>query len=52
VTNIVENNICDAVENFKNQEQGAKILLKEVSDAERFAWRKYAEAMSSASKKT
>ncbi len=34
--NIIENNICDAVENFKNQEQGAKILLKEVSDAERF----------------
>jgi glucose-1-phosphate thymidylyltransferase len=34
--NIIENNICDAVENFKNQEQGAKILLKEVPDADRF----------------
>jgi glucose-1-phosphate thymidylyltransferase len=34
--NIIENNICDAVENFKKQEQGAKILLKEVPDADRF----------------
>jgi glucose-1-phosphate thymidylyltransferase len=34
--NIIENNICDAVENFKKQNQGAKILLKEVPDAERF----------------
>jgi glucose-1-phosphate thymidylyltransferase len=34
--NIIENNICDAVRNFKKQEQGAKILLKEVRDAERF----------------
>jgi glucose-1-phosphate thymidylyltransferase len=34
--NIIENNVCDAVENFKKQEQGAKILLKEVPDAERF----------------
>lgn len=34
--NIIESNICGAVENFKNQENGAKILLKEVQDAERF----------------
>jgi len=34
--NIVENNICSAVEDFKKQERGAKILLKEVPDAERF----------------
>jgi glucose-1-phosphate thymidylyltransferase len=34
--NIIENNICEAVKNFKNQVHGAKILLKEVQDAERF----------------
>jgi glucose-1-phosphate thymidylyltransferase len=34
--NIIENNICQAVDNFKKQKQGAKILLKEVSDAHRF----------------
>jgi glucose-1-phosphate thymidylyltransferase len=34
--NIIENNICDAVENFHKQKDGAKILLKEVSDAKRF----------------
>lgn len=34
--NIIENNIRDAVEAFKEQERGAKILLKEVPDAERF----------------
>ena len=34
--NIIENNICHAVENFRNQKEGAKILLKEVPDAERF----------------
>jgi glucose-1-phosphate thymidylyltransferase len=34
--NIIENNICQAVESFKNLPQGAKILLKEVSDAHRF----------------
>ena len=33
--NIIENNICRAVENFQQQE-GAKILLKEVTDAQRF----------------
>jgi glucose-1-phosphate thymidylyltransferase len=34
--NIIENNICEAVENFKKQKDGAKILLKEVQDADRF----------------
>jgi glucose-1-phosphate thymidylyltransferase len=34
--NIIENNVRHAVENFKKQDQGAKILLKEVQDAERF----------------
>lgn len=34
--NIIENNICNAVENFKEQKHGAKILVKEVPDAERF----------------
>lgn len=34
--NIIEGNIRQAVENFKKQKQGAKILLKEVPDAERF----------------
>ena len=34
--NIIENNIWNAVENFKRQTRGARILLKEVSDAERF----------------
>jgi glucose-1-phosphate thymidylyltransferase len=34
--NIIENNICQAVENFREQKEGAKILLKEVADAERF----------------
>ena len=34
--NIIENNICAAVENFKKQGEGAKILLKEVTDAQRF----------------
>jgi glucose-1-phosphate thymidylyltransferase len=34
--NIIENNICRAVGNFKSQKRGAKILLKEVADAERF----------------
>ena len=34
--NIIENNICDAVENFQKQKEGAKILLKEVTDAQRF----------------
>src|SRR6266404_6348528 len=34
--NIIENNICEAVEKYKKQGHGAKILLKEVSDAQRF----------------
>ena len=34
--NIIENNICDAVEHFKKQKDGAKILLKKVDDAQRF----------------
>ncbi len=34
--NIIETNIRHAVENFKKQKRGAKILLKEVLDAERF----------------
>jgi len=34
--NIIENNVCDAVKNFQNQKSGAKILLKEVTDAQRF----------------
>src|SRR5881227_3895433 len=34
--NIIENNIRQAVENFKKQKEGAKILLKEVPDADRF----------------
>jgi glucose-1-phosphate thymidylyltransferase len=34
--NIIEGNICQAVENFRRQVRGAKILLKRVPDAERF----------------
>jgi glucose-1-phosphate thymidylyltransferase len=34
--NIIENNICHAVEKFKKQKEGAKVLLKEVEDAQRF----------------
>src|SRR6201993_1061143 len=34
--NIIENNVRRAVENFKKQGRGAKVLLKEVQDAERF----------------
>ena len=34
--NIIENNICHAVDNFRAQSSGAKILLKEVEDADRF----------------
>jgi glucose-1-phosphate thymidylyltransferase len=34
--NIIEKNIRGAVENFRRQKEGAKILLKEVSDPERF----------------
>src|ERR1700686_281625 len=34
--NIIEGTIRDAVDDFKKQKNGAKILLKEVMDAERF----------------
>jgi len=34
--NIIESSIKHAVDSFKQQERGAKILLKEVHDAERF----------------
>lgn len=34
--NIIENNVCQAVATFRKQEEGAKILLKEVTDAQRF----------------
>lgn len=34
--NIIEGSIADAVRDFERQERGAKILLKEVQDAERF----------------
>lgn len=34
--NIIENNIRRAVENFRKEKNGAKILLKEVEDAQRF----------------
>ena len=34
--NIIESNICDAVQNFRKQRSGARILLKEATDAHRF----------------
>ena len=34
--NIIEKNIRRAVENFQRQQEGAKILLKEVPDPQRF----------------
>jgi glucose-1-phosphate thymidylyltransferase len=34
--NIIESNICRAVEGFKKQPRGAKIILKQVPDAQRF----------------
>ncbi len=34
--NIIEGSIADAVSEFEQQERGAKILLKEVEDADRF----------------
>src|SRR5436305_6609124 len=34
--NIIENNIYQAVASFKEQKSGAKLLLKQVPDAERF----------------
>src|SRR6516162_7354362 len=41
--NIIESSIRDAVEEFRKQERGAKILLKEVHDAERFGVAELAE---------
>ena len=34
--NLIEKNIAQAAEDFRNQERGAKILLKQVPDPERF----------------
>lgn len=34
--NIIENNICAVVADFRKQEEGAKVLLKAVTDAQRF----------------
>jgi glucose-1-phosphate thymidylyltransferase len=34
--NIIENNVCDAVQHFLRQEEGARILVKDVGDAQRF----------------
>ena len=34
--NIIETNICRAVEKFRHQPRGAKIILKQVPDAQRF----------------
>ena len=34
--NLIEGNICKAVQDYEKQGEGAKILLKEVSDPERF----------------
>lgn len=34
--NIIEGSIAQAVEDFRKQERGAKVLLKQVQDAERF----------------
>ncbi|HZQ24944.1 MAG TPA: sugar phosphate nucleotidyltransferase [Terriglobales bacterium] len=34
--NLIENNICAAVENYKRQPSGAKVLLKQVPDPQRF----------------
>jgi len=34
--NIIETNVCGPVEDFRRQARGAKILLKEVPDADRF----------------
>tara|TARA_Y100000588_G_scaffold386872_1_gene483369 strand:+ start:3807 stop:4541 length:735 start_codon:yes stop_codon:yes gene_type:complete len=34
--NIIEHNISEAINNFRQQERGARLLLKEVSDAQRF----------------
>ena len=41
--NIIEHNINDAVEDFRNQKDGAKVLLKEVHDPERFGVVEFAD---------
>lgn len=41
--NIIENNINQAVEDFRNQERGAKVLLKQVEDPHRFGVVEFAE---------
>src|SRR5580693_5047889 len=41
--NIIEGSIRSAVEDFRRQEKGAKVLLKEVQDAERFGVAEIAE---------
>ncbi len=42
--NIIENNINRAVEDFRNQDRGAKVLLKKVDDPERFGVARFDEA--------
>jgi glucose-1-phosphate thymidylyltransferase len=34
--NLIEYNVCSAAENFREQRKGAKIILKQVPDAQRF----------------
>jgi glucose-1-phosphate thymidylyltransferase len=34
--NIIESNVCHAADEFRRQAKGAKIILKEVTDADRF----------------
>jgi glucose-1-phosphate thymidylyltransferase len=34
--NIIEGNVCHAADDFRRQRKGAKIILKEVTDADRF----------------
>jgi glucose-1-phosphate thymidylyltransferase len=34
--NLIEHNICQAAETFKKQDHGAKVILKQVPDAQRF----------------
>lgn len=42
--NIIENNINQAFEDFRNQERGAKVLLKQVEDPHRFGVVKFDDA--------
>ena len=41
--NIYEDNLSQAIEDFKNQENGAKVILKEVHDPERFGVVEFSE---------